>query len=187
MRNLVKDGFNLKEINDVFQSSNDEKDLQLRQQVDEASKLIENFNFSSLDPDDKPITYYVAGYIARQLTKKTKCHDCQELFSKNQEPLSVEIDYSGATERDTKTGEEFVNAISRGGLIKPSDLLNIVAAHANDLWKYIKTNPHILKVFMSSINSRSLFTKVFLKKLEESSATDAIMNTTCKSDHKFLP
>ena len=40
---------------------------------------------------------------------------------------------------------------------------------------------------MSSINSRSLFTKVFLKKLEESSATDAIMNTTCKSDHKFLP
>ena len=80
-----------------------------------------------------------------------------------------------------------MESISRGGLIKPSDLLNIVAAHANDLWKYIKTNPHILKVFVSSINSRSLFTKVFLKKLEESSATDAIMNTTCKSDHKFLP
>ena len=65
LRNLVRDGFNLKEIKDVFQSSEDEKNSLLQQQINQALNLIEGFSFSSLSTDDKPITFYVAGYIAR--------------------------------------------------------------------------------------------------------------------------
>ena len=182
---MVRDGFNLKEIKDVFQSSEDEKNSLLQQQINQALNLIEGFSFSSLSTDDKPITFYVAGYIARQLIKKTKCQDCQALFRKNWETLAVKIDVNGATEHDTKAGEEFIDAIARGGLIKPSDLLSIVAALANDLWKYIKSVSQIRKFFLSSVNARSVFTKVFIEKLDESSATDCIANTTCKSGHKF--
>ena len=187
LRNLVTDGYNLSDIRDVFKASNDEKDDLLTQQSNEALSMMENFKFMSLGTDDKPITYYVAGYIARQLMTKTECEDCQTMFSKDKEPLNVEIDKTGATEDETRAGEAFVDSINRGGLIKPTDLLNIIAAHTNDFWKYIKLNPDILKHFLSSVNCQSLFTKVFLEKIDESAATDSILNATCRSGHKFTP
>ena len=101
--------------------------------------------------------------------------------------MNVEIDKTGATEDETRAGEAFVDSINRGGLIKPTDLLNIIAAHTNDFWKYIKLNPDILKHFLSSVNCQSLFTKVFLEKIDESAATDSILNATCRSGHKFTP
>ena len=147
--------------------------------------MITSFNFSGLKMYDKPITYYVAGYIARRLIKMTNCENCHNLFSDKKEPISVEVDTTDASAEQLKAGNEFVDEISRGGLIKPSQLLNVVAAHANELWRYIKNNNDVLTTLISSANSRAVFTKTFISKLKERSTTKSIVEAKCKSDHSF--
>ena len=182
----MNDGYNLKDIQLAFEDTNEEKDSLLEQQALLFSEMLVDFDFLSLHRDDIPITYYVAGYIARRLIKKTKCQICHKLFSKNQEEINVEVDSTDATVEEVRAGEQFINQVSRGGLIKPSQLLNVVAAHANSLCKFIKGNQDLLKALISSKNSRTVFTKAFVSKLNESSTTTPVLEAKCESGHKFI-
>ena len=66
-----------------------------------------------------------------------------------------------------KTTEEKVNEIitmldhlpiKNRKLAFIQELLNIVCAHANDLWRFIKNNSRLRAAIISSTNSRSIFT-----------------------------
>ena len=66
--------------------------------------------------------YYVGGYITRSIKKSIKCASCWELILKDDTipPVNCEdIENMG----DCKS---FFNAINRGGLCNPSDILHIV-------------------------------------------------------------
>ena len=54
--------------------------------------------------------------------KKSKCKYCNELLTKNNEPLRIDMMGQDAVAAAGE-GDALVNAISRGGLIKPSELL----------------------------------------------------------------
>ena len=128
LRNLVQDGYNLKEIANIFKDANDVTSEYLKQQSLWFSGKLFEFDFTELTTTDIPITYYVAGYIAKHLLKKSKCKYCNTLLSKNNEPLEVDIDQNVVAA--VGEGDAFINAISRGGLIKPSELLYITCTHA---------------------------------------------------------
>ena len=186
LRNLIDDGYNLKDIKNAFEYVEEKKNLALQLETDDFLDMIEEYDFSTLFVDDRPVTYYVAGYIARRLIKQTKCQHCHTLFSKSQENITVEVDETNARPEDLKAGEEFIDAVSRGGLTKPSELLNIVCAHANDLWRYIKNNSRLRATLLSSTNSRSVFTNVFVAKLEHCVSTESITKVTCRSGHSYV-
>ena len=72
-----------------------------------------------------------------------------------------------ATEDEMLAGKAFIDAVSRGGLIKPSDLLHVVCMHASDdLFRYIR------KDLLSSVNPRTLFVEVLKTKMEEQDSTN---------------
>ena len=64
---------------------------------------------SDLSDDTNEVIVVVAGYIARSLTKRFKCNDCQiKLILQN---------------ADFNKEDDYLDKLSRGGLIKPSDHL----------------------------------------------------------------
>ena len=59
------------------------------------------------------VVIVIAGYIARQTNKNTKCDLCQQLLTRNTDYLS---------------SDDYLNKLSRGGLTTPStDLVHYVA------------------------------------------------------------
>ena len=58
LRNLVKDGYTLKDIKVAFEDCEDEKNAELENQALLFAEMIESFDFSCLSKNDKPITYY---------------------------------------------------------------------------------------------------------------------------------
>ena len=185
LRNLVKDGYNLSDIQDIFKEAEYKKNAQLEQEAIHYCCSLGDFTFSE-NLSDVPIIYYVAGYICRQLINQTKCENCQELFSTNKEEIQVIIDDNGVNDDDLLAGKAFIDAISRGGLIKPSDLLHVVCMHASDLFRYIISDEVLKKDLLKSVNQRALFVEVFLDKMEEQESTYSILEIQCKEKHSFL-
>ncbi len=182
LRNLVKSGYNMAEIAKIF--SEVDYDETAKQQSLEFSDLLSHFRFSR-NHNDVSITYYVAGYISRGITKKTKCKDCRSLFSDGGSPLTVQWNDVGATEEELEEGKSFLSAINRGGLIKPSDILYITCLHAAELYRFIKDDYLLRKKLIGSRNSRSLFVEVFIRKLDEFDHTKKILSAQCQSKHDF--
>ena len=137
LRSLVKSGYNLAEIKEMFVTVEFSKTLAFQQQSHAYVDMLPGFTFSK-SSGDIPITYYVAGYVSRGLTKKSKCKDCQISFSENRQPLSVCIDENAVSAEELETGKAFLNAINRGGLFKPSNLVFITCMHAADLYQFIR-------------------------------------------------
>ena len=75
------------EIAEIF--SEVDYDETAKQQSLEFTDLLSHFRFSR-HHKNVSITYYVAGYISRGITKKTKCKDCKSLFSDRGSPLTMQ-------------------------------------------------------------------------------------------------
>ena len=95
------------------------------------------------------------------------------------------MDVNGVSDDELLAGKAFIDAISRGGLIKPSDLLHVVCMHASDLYQYISGDESLKKELFSAVNSRALFVEVFHAKMEEQEATNSILEIQCKLKHSF--
>ena len=78
-----------------------------------------------------------------------------------------------------------MDAVSRGGLIKPSDLVHVICMHASDLFRYIKGDEKLKKQLLSAINARKLFVEVLVTKMEEQECTNSLLEIECKSKHSF--
>ena len=175
----------MKDITKIFEAADTQQSELIKQQSTLFADKLFKFDFTELTRSDIPITYYVAGYLARKLVKKTKCKSCQELLSETNEPLEVEVEESLVQTDGLAAGKAFLDAINRGGLVKPTELLFIACTHASDLYDYIRGDKKLLSELISCKKSQSLFIEVFMYKLERTSETRAIIETTCKHKHKF--
>ena len=123
---------------------------------------------------------YVSGYISRQLIKSTYCDSCKTMFSESQEHLPLDTDEAMASSDVIAEGKSFIDAISRGGLVKPSNLLFVTCMYATDLIRYIRKNPSKLSYLFESGDSRAVFIEAFLCKLKESNDTSPIIKARKK-------
>ena len=69
LRNLVNSGYNLKEISEIFSDKDVEDGSIMKQERAVLLEMLCDFRFGHQHTDYAPITYYVAGYISRELTK----------------------------------------------------------------------------------------------------------------------
>ena len=106
-------------------------------------------------------------------------------YYNNQESLSIILEDNGLSEDDVMKGKAFVDAISRGGLTKPSNLLHVICMHASDLFRYIRTSVILKKELLNATNSRSLFVEAFICKLNEQECTHSLLSINCNSSHEF--
>ena len=145
--------------------------------------LIGTFDFRTIfnvtDSDEATI-FYTAGAIVRGLLKKTKCESCATMLSCNNEPLQIRLADDAAPPK-----EEFLALCNRGGLIKPSDLVQVPCLHAWSLYSYIMEQEDLSRPLLASPNPRSVFVHVFLKQIERSNYTEELITERCKSGCQF--
>ena len=156
LRNLITSGYNMTEIAGIFSDIEDVSNV-IQESIN-LNEMLNDFRFSK-HHSDVAITYYVAGYVCRGLTRQEKCADCRTLFS-NGEPLEINIDFNGPTSSELEIGRAFLAAINRGGLIKPSDICYITCLHTADLYEYISDGLILMKELLSSRHPRALFVEV---------------------------
>ena len=92
LRSLVKSGYNMKEIANMFASAENGRNTLLKGQATQFADLFSDFTFCKPSSDDAPITYYVAGYVTRGMVKKSSCESCQSILSDKMQPLSIDIE-----------------------------------------------------------------------------------------------
>ena len=126
----------MKVIKGIFTSAKSNYDSTLKEQSDTFVEMLSDFNFSR-HHNDVSITYYVAGFVSRGMTRNTKCKDCCNLFSDGQLPLEVEIADIDVNPDDLEAGKSFLYNINRGGLFKPSNLFYVtcITEYNNEIHK----------------------------------------------------
>ena len=104
---------------------------------------------------------------------------CTELLSAGKmEVQSINFDCIDAR-------QEFIADVSRGGLLKPFDLVYITCMHAFVIYKSIKNNSDAFKFLLATSKPRDVFTKYILNLIDESNCLTSITNSTCRSGHHF--
>ena len=189
IRSLVKMGFNLSDIKDIFEDGETESH-HLESNVMEMLENIENFSFEKLQNEhDEAIVYTVAGYIARNLIKNmSPCQDCSNMLSPGKVPLPLNVD---ATENisspEENIKEEFVRNITRGGLLKPSDLLYVICTHAHMMYTFIINDEQKKEILLASCNPRKVFVETFIQKCESNEFANIILENMCNQGHSIRP
>ena len=82
--------------------------------------------------------------------------------------------------------EEFVSLVTRGGLLKPSDLVYMTCDHDWSLYHRIKDSNDAFNLHLSSTNPRTLFNEFFITILEDNDSMTETLKTSCGNGHTFL-
>ena len=138
LTNLLK--FNKLDMADIKEMFS-ETSLAAEKQIDiEVSALIGRVNIplrlEDISLEDNGILFYVSGYIARSIKKSTKCSSCMELIVKDDTEPIVNVE-DVENRGDYKC---FFNAINRGGLCNPSDMVHITTVHAYEFFSLLFRN-----------------------------------------------
>ena len=189
MRSLVKMGFSLIDIENIFDSNSDSVTVELDLDGTNLIEYIYNFNFDShVDIQEQAVLYSIAGYIAHGIMKKgIPCPSCSEMISPGK--MLLELDFEMINEPinadEVYAREEFTRLVTRGGLIKPSDLLYVACSHVYTLFDYIKNDEVIKQVLLSTANPRKVFVECFFQKNDEKENVCSLLGTLCSEGHEI--
>ena len=109
---------------------------------------------------------------------------CDERVSKCKLVVNFEVD-GNTNDLEKGAEDELLSLVNRGGLIKPSDLLFVTCVHVAAFFKYIKSKEFISNMLINASNPRSVFSSLFMKKIEDNDETAALLNNECRSNHLF--
>jgi hypothetical protein len=189
---LLKHGnVSLQEVKQVFSVCSETE----KERIDsDAAVLLASLPIESLSANfdcekgEEGIVFFVSGYISRSLLKSVMCDGCVALLRKNEDIPSIEFeedssDGGGGESRAAK--ESYLAMINRGGLVTPSDLVNMACVHALQLKTIIFDSGDVQRVFLDSGSPRNVFVQCFMKLLHRESATQSIISQTCPDGHEF--
>ena len=94
--NFVNMGFDMSAIKNIYKENENVVQSQQEEDFTQLLNELDHFSFEICDEDcsDKAIIFYLAGYIAHSLMKKSTCNYCQEVIAdkKSQTQLNFEDD-----------------------------------------------------------------------------------------------
>ena len=140
------------------------------------------------DPGDQNIIFYIAGLIARSISKNIKCRDCKDLYIASDEVPAltfVEDGNGDSTKQDAVTRTTFLNQVYRGGFCTPTDLVYISCIC---IWNFYQTLdvyeslPH--QVYVSG-NPREMLAGMLKTLMADSKHSSEIPRAHCRQDHSF--
>jgi len=138
---------------------------------EEINNTLNNINLQFWpDHNDQCIIYYVAGYIAQSVGKRTKCACCQEYLSEDQ--LLAEDETIG----------RLLNCVNRGGLRKPSEIVFKICCFCWAIFYEIRQRDDMWKLFFKK-PFRSIFLSLISAKMME--ANEFIISH-CENGHEFF-
>jgi len=128
---------------------------------------------------DLNIIYYVSGYIARSVSRITRCTACLEALSNSDDlqPMDLEDDMPYAA-------RTFFDSVNRGGLKTPTDFTLLLTVHCWRIYEEIRSNSDVMKTFLAADNQISLFFEIMDRATcHQSVAEFGLNNYLCTSGH----
>ena len=114
-------GYDMTQIKEIFEEAATNSSLVQKEEIRTFIVDLESFSFvdgSQVLEAEAGVIYYVAGYIAKSITAKSTCDQCNSLVSPGKQELLLKFDeiLSDTEGEEMKAREEFTASISRGGL-----------------------------------------------------------------------
>ena len=128
---------------------------------------------------DANIVFYIAGFIAKSLTKKFKCKGCINVLGRTKDVLMPEL------ENIPENCQYFIDRINRGGQIKPSDIIYLTSIASCELYKLIMDNSDSKSYFLSCKLQRPVFSKCLKWYVENKGKYNAVLDMKCTDNHSF--
>lgn len=135
-----------------------------------------NLHQDSWDWDDGDLNalYFVAGYIAHNLS--TKCTDCSPMIKEGISMPELELD----------PGSCFFNIVNRGGLSRPTDRLFSLVCVTFRVYSQIKDHFELFQKLILYPLSTSLFVSVCQRLVLNSAEYCHLIKGQCAKGHEFL-
>ena len=175
----------MKEIKSLFLEAENEKEEKLDS---ETLVLIDTLESDMSDPElsdaDSNVLYFVSGYISRGLLSKLKCTYCSELIAKSKNV--PEIRFIGECSESSLTCySQLLNAINRGGLVTPSDMIFLATVQCWKLYSKILENSEAKDIFLSVSNQKKVFSALYCDFMLSSPEFISLCQSKCINGHDF--
>lgn len=186
VKSLVKySNMNLRDIKKIFESiSTSEKDVIKAKALELASTIHFDASNHLQSLEDNNILFYVAGYLARSMSKRITCNSCSQLISQGKETLVPAFD-DERSESGKSEQERFLLQVNRGGLSRPTDLLFVCCVHAYGMYNEIMVNEEAKKVILSAKYPREVFAEAFTSMASACPETASIIDVSCDQGHRY--
>ena len=137
-----------------------------------------------LSAADKSLIYYIAGYIAKACI--SDCESCNDVVSPGKVSLDVNIESTTGENEDEsclQAKEAFIEAVSRGGLTRPSDYLYISAVHAAALYTHVFKDEQLRTALLATVNPRTTFIECYIKSIGNDEFSAPLLQIKCTEGH----
>ena len=117
----------MKQIKGIFQVTNEADKNKLSGEVTTLLLSLSDARYNEhllVESSDQAILYYYAGYISRSLLMPNTCSACKDLLTSGFAENEIEIKDADCYD-NTSAKDEFISIVTRGGLLKPSDIVYI--------------------------------------------------------------
>ena len=141
----------MKEIREIYKCADECSTTQHDEDVNSFVSDLENFKLEetvSASHAEENIVFYIAGYIARSICKKSSCKNCNEIVSFGKMELRFDAEEILDDSNSMNVKEEFTKIINRGGLTKSSNFLYVMAVNASTMLKFVNANDYLRKSLM---------------------------------------
>ena len=93
---------------------------------------------------DKNILFYVAGFIARSVSKESNCSECKDLCVSQENQLQIDfLEMNNCEEDEAHTRKYLLEQVNRGGLCTPTELIYRSCPYN---WNFYRTLRLVLRV-----------------------------------------
>jgi len=172
----------LTEIDNTIQSSNSDSETCSTKYDSVADQLNDELSFDySPSTSDLNIIYYVSGYIARSVCRKTRCDHCSEALSDSNDLPPV--DFNDVMPYAART---FFDSVNRGGLKTPTEFVFTLTVHCWRVYEEILAKSDLKSQFLATENHSVLFYKIMDRASCHHSVIDyALNNYMCTQGHNL--
>ena len=153
-------------------------DIQLESFAEDLLLRLDICNLPDPSEADLNAIYYVAGALVRSEVNQRNCKSCKFFLVQDSED---DMTLPGLQEGSDESCKVFLNSISRGGLIYPSDFAFQVSITGWRLFLVLKTNEEVLNLLFKSTDNFLVWKYMLMKVLE-----DHIDFIVCENGHDFI-
>ena len=173
----------MKQIKGIFQVTSEADKNKLSGEVTTLLLSLSDTRFNEhllVESSDQAFLYYYAGHISRSLLKSmpNTCFACKDLLTSRFAENEIESKDADCYD-NTSAKDEFISIVTRGRLLKPSDIVYITSVHVWAMYCHIRDDDVCKNILMSSSNPRNVFCATFVEKLHDENETNAILTSSC--------
>ena len=142
----------------------------------ELSEQLRNVSMDDFSVSDANVSFFVAGYIGRSISRRRRCSACKELLVLNDEENVAPPDFVG-------NSNTLFHLANRGGLCIPSEFCFALTSFAVQNYNFLSFDVTLKEKLLTTCNPRQVFIYALKSIASSSDIYTSLVSKTCASGH----